>query len=159
MSQLQHGQTNASFIFVSSPSLRRLSMLRSVRVFAQDCASVHFATLRQPHLVQSFLLPSKHFSHATVVSHLLTTSSPPRPYARPTRIHRPLRNLALRLDTLNNLLPARLNHNTTHNHLAQHRMQRLEIENQVQLAYILKQVIQTLDKDVDQVQQRQRAFR
>jgi hypothetical protein len=44
----------------------------------------------------------------------------------------------------------------THNHLAQHRMQRLEIENQVQFAHVFKQVVQTFHKNVDQVQQRKR---
>jgi len=37
-------------------------------------------------------------------------------------------------------------------------MQRLEIENQIQLAHILEQVIQALDEDVDEVQEGQGAL-
>lgn len=84
--------------------------------------------------------------------------SPPSPHARPTLIHRPLRNLPLRLHPLHNLLPPRLHHHTPHNHLSQHRMQRLEIENQIQFTHILEKIIQALDEHVDQVQQRERTF-
>lgn len=56
-------------------------------------------------------------------------------------------------------LKTSLDDHTPDNHLAQHRVQRLEIENQVQLAHILKQPVQRLDKHLDQIQQRQRRFR
>ena len=38
-------------------------------------------------------------------------------------------------------------------------MQRLEVENQIQFTHILKEIVQALDKHVDQVQQRERALR
>lgn len=84
--------------------------------------------------------------------------SPPSPHARPTLIHRPLRDLPLRLHPLHNLLPPRLHHHTAYNHLSQDRMQRLKIEDQIQFAHILEKIIQALDEHVDQVQQRERAF-
>jgi len=56
----------------------------------------------------------------------------------------------------NILIKPRLDNHTPNNHLTQNRMQRLEIENQVQLAHILKQPVQRLDKDLYQIQQRQR---
>ena len=43
--------------------------------------------------------------------------SPPSPHTRPTLIHRPLRNLSLRLHPLHNLLSPGLHHHATHNHL------------------------------------------
>jgi hypothetical protein len=51
-----------------------------------------------------------------------------------------------------------LDHNTANNHLAQRRMQGLEIEDQIQLADILKQAVQGLDIDLDEVDQGQRAL-
>jgi hypothetical protein len=72
----------------------------------------------------------------------LSPSSPhARTNSRPTRIDRPLRELALRFDTLNNLLSPRLNHNPTRKLLSEHSMQRLEIEDQVHLARVLEKVV------------------
>ena len=86
--------------------------------------------------------------------------SPPCPNSdtrpRPRLINRPLRNPALTPHALNHLLQPRLNYNTTHDHLPQHRMQCLKIENQIQLAHILKQPVQRLDKDLDQIEERER---
>lgn len=87
------------------------------------------------------------------------SSSPPSPHpARPARIDRPLRNFALRLHALDNLLSPRLDHHPAHDHLTQHSMQRLEIEDQIQFAHVFEQVIQAFDEDVDQIEESERRF-
>lgn len=75
-------------------------------------------------------------------------SSSPRPDKRAAKacsqpgtsslVNRPLRDCALRLDSRDDLVQLRLNHDPAHDHLAECRVQGLEIEDQVQLANILE---------------------
>lgn len=59
------------------------------------------------------------------------------------------------LDALDHLLQLRLHHHAAHNHLRQASVQRLKVEDQIQLAHILKQPVQGLDVDLDQIDQRE----
>lgn len=67
-----------------------------------------------------------------------------------------MHDLALLSHALDDLVETSLNNDTADNHLAQHRMLRLEIEDEIQLAHVFEQAVQRLDKDLDQVKQCQR---
>ncbi|KAJ8112807.1 hypothetical protein OPT61_g4912 [Boeremia exigua] len=68
----------------------------------------------------------------------------------------PLGHAALALDPLNNPIKLCLDHYPPDNHLAQGGVQRLEVEDEVELAHVLEQAVQSLDEDLDQVEQGQR---
>ena len=74
-----------------------------------------------------------------------------KPHPSFALIHRPLRHRPLTLDALNHLLQLCLHHHTSYNHLCKRRMQRLEIEDQVQLADILEKAIEGLYEDLDEI--------
>lgn len=78
--------------------------------------------------------------------------------ASPTLVNRPLRHRSLRPHALHDLLHIRLNHHPSHNHLAQRRMQRLKVENQIQLADILKQPVQRFDVYLNQIDEGERGL-
>lgn len=100
--------------------------------------------------------------------HMRTASQslPRSPYPRPNTpqrtpsplIDRPLRHPPLRPNPLDHPLQPRLHHDTPDNHLPQNSMQRLKIENHIQFADILKQTVQSLDEDLDEVEQGQGRF-
>lgn len=52
----------------------------------------------------------------------------------------------------------RLNYHAANYHFAQSRMQRLEVEDQVELAYVLKKAVKGLYEDLNQIEQGKRRF-
>ena len=75
---------------------------------------------------------------------------------RPCFVNRSLRDGTLGLDARYDAVHVCLDDHASHNHFAKRRVQGLEVEDQVQLAHILEQLVQRLDVDLDQVEQRQR---
>jgi hypothetical protein len=88
-----------------------------------------------------------------VPTHPLKSRPQPR---TPPLVHRPLGHRALRPHPRNDPIRARLNHHATDNHLAQRRVQRLEVEDEVKLAHVLEQAVQRLDVNLDDVDEGQR---
>lgn len=93
-------------------------------------------------------------------------SSPPRPQPLPppkrakppTTPLGPLRHPPLRLDALHHPLQPRLDDHAAHNHLVERGVQRLKVEDQIQLAHVLEQAVEGLDEDLDQVEQGERGL-
>ena len=56
-------------------------------------------------------------------------------------------------DTFDNLFEVCLDHNTSHNHFTHNSMHGLETEDQVEFADILKEPVQCLDKDLNEIEQ------
>lgn len=76
----------------------------------------------------------------------------------PAFVHRAFRNCSLRPDSRHYAVPIRLYDDAAYDHLRQRSVQRLEVEDEVQLAYILKQLIQSLDVDLYQIDQGERGL-
>lgn len=62
------------------------------------------------------------------------------------------------LDARNYSVQARLNDHAAYYHLGQSRVQRLKVEDEVQLAHVFKEAIQRLDIDLYQVDERERGL-
>lgn len=69
-------------------------------------------------------------------------SSPPDPHATTAAklplVDRPLRDPPLTLDPFHHAVQLRLDDHAAHNHLAQGRVQRLEVEDEIELAHVLE---------------------
>lgn len=61
-------------------------------------------------------------------------------------------------DALDDVLELCFDDHTTDYHLAQCRVQGLEVEDQVELAHIFEEAIERLDEDLDEVEERERRF-
>lgn len=86
----------------------------------------------------------------------ITAHAQARPQPRASRfVDGPLRNGALSLDAGNNAVKTRFDDDAADDHLAQGGVQRLKVEDEVQLADILEQLVQSLDIYLDEVQQGQ----
>jgi 4-diphosphocytidyl-2C-methyl-D-erythritol kinase len=62
----------------------------------------------------------------------------------------------LRLDTFDDMIELRFHNYASHYHLTQSRMQCLEVEDEIELAHILKEAIQRLDEDLYEVEEGER---
>ncbi|POR38902.1 Frataxin-like protein, mitochondrial [Tolypocladium paradoxum] len=67
-----------------------------------------------------------------------------------------LRNSPLRSYARDDAVQARLDHHSSYNHLRQRSVQRLEVEDEVQLAHVLEKLVQGLDVDLYQVDEGER---
>ena len=92
-----------------------------------------------------------------------TTTPPHRPSkpcpattAKLPLVDRPFRNSPLTLHSLDHPIKLRLDHDAAHDHLAQRGMQRLEVEDEVKLAHVLEEPVESLHKDLDEVEERER---
>lgn len=74
----------------------------------------------------------------------------------PRLVDRPLRHGALCLDPRDDPVEVRLYHHAADDHLGQGGVQALKVEDEVQLAHVLEQLVQRLDVHLDQVDQGQR---
>lgn len=71
----------------------------------------------------------------------------------PRFVDRPLRYGTLGLDARDDPIEVRLYHYTADDHLGQRGVQALEVEDEVQLAHVLEQLVQRLDVHLDEVDQ------
>ncbi len=71
-------------------------------------------------------------------------------------VYRPLRHAALAAHAVDDALERRLDDDAADNHLGERRVQRLEVEDEVELAHVLEEPVERLDEHLDQVEQRQR---
>lgn len=74
----------------------------------------------------------------------------------PRLVDRPLRHRTLGLDPRDYPVEVRLYHHAADDHLGQGGVQALEVEDEVQLAHVLEQLVQSLDVHLDQVDQGER---
>lgn len=102
------------------------------------------------------LSPAKRTTHTTNKAAADTTSAAARSAHVVTRA---LRDSALGPDALDDAIEARLDDDAADYHFAERGVQRLVVEDEVQLADVFEQAVERLDEDLDQVEQRQRGFR
>ena len=74
------------------------------------------------------------------------------------RPRRPLRYPPLHPHALDDSLQRRLDDDPSNDDLGEGRVQRLEVEDEVELAHVLEHAVEGLDKDLDQVQQGERGL-
>lgn len=74
----------------------------------------------------------------------------------PRLVDRPLRHCTLGLDPRDDPVEVRLYHHAADDHLGQGGVQALKVEDEVQLAHVLEQLVQRLDVHLDQVDQGER---
>src|SRR6187551_2155399 len=101
---------------------------------------------KRPNMRAVALIPSPHPAPSPPMPHKIPThplKAPPQP-PTPPPLHPPLGPPTLRPHPRDNPIRARLNHHAADNHLAQRRVQRLKVEDEVELAHVLKQAVQRL---------------